>query len=214
MTRDGRADSAGPGRCAPPSQAPRHRAAGRPRCSRNRWVRRPQYLVAPRTRRRPMTRRRKLMLAAAAFVGLTRGPLRTGARPVVDHPAPGAGQQQHRASRLRLRSVRLPPSPAPVPVVEEPQRPPQEETGGGQRQRQREQEALTSPTRRPGAAVTISRVTDNSEQAVLVEQRDRILIITINRPQAKNAVNAEVSRGLADAMDRLDGDAGLSVGCR
>jgi enoyl-CoA hydratase len=47
---------------------------------------------------------------------------------------------------------------------------------------------------------------------VLVEQRDRILIITINRPEAKNAVNAEVSRGLADAMDRLDGDKGLSVG--
>src|ERR1700756_2162366 len=48
--------------------------------------------------------------------------------------------------------------------------------------------------------------------AVLVEQRDRILLITINRPQAKNAINAEVSRGLAEAMDSLDGDAGLSVG--
>src|SRR6516165_8197879 len=47
--------------------------------------------------------------------------------------------------------------------------------------------------------------------AVVVEQRDRILLITINRPQAKNAINAEVSRGLAEAMDRLDGDAGLSV---
>jgi enoyl-CoA hydratase len=52
----------------------------------------------------------------------------------------------------------------------------------------------------------------NSEEVVLVEQRDRILIITINRPKAKNAVNAAVSRGLADAMDRLDGDDGLSVG--
>lgn len=48
--------------------------------------------------------------------------------------------------------------------------------------------------------------------AVLVEQRDRILLITINRPQAKNAVNAAVSQGLADAMDRLDDDPGLSVG--
>src|SRR6201993_1059472 len=48
--------------------------------------------------------------------------------------------------------------------------------------------------------------------AVLVEQRDRILLITINPPQAKNAINAEVSRGLAEAMDRLDDDAGLSVG--
>ncbi|WP_157546515.1 crotonase/enoyl-CoA hydratase family protein [Mycobacterium sp. IS-1742] len=52
----------------------------------------------------------------------------------------------------------------------------------------------------------------NSEDVVLVEQRDRILVITINRPKAKNAVDAAVSRGLADAMDRLDGDAGLSVG--
>ena len=55
-------------------------------------------------------------------------------------------------------------------------------------------------------------MTENSENVVLVEQRDRILIITINRPKAKNAVNAAVSRGLADAMDRLDGDSGLSVG--
>src|SRR5271170_3726003 len=48
--------------------------------------------------------------------------------------------------------------------------------------------------------------------AVLVEQRDRVLLITINRPQAKNAVNAAVSRALADATDRLDEDPGLSVG--
>ncbi len=51
-----------------------------------------------------------------------------------------------------------------------------------------------------------------SEEVVLVDQRDRILIITINRPQAKNAVNAAVSRGLADAMDLLDAEDGLSVG--
>jgi enoyl-CoA hydratase len=63
-----------------------------------------------------------------------------------------------------------------------------------------------------------STVSTGSEEAsvgepeVLVEQRDRILIITINRPKAKNAVNAAVSRGLADAVDRLDGDTGLSVG--
>jgi enoyl-CoA hydratase len=57
--------------------------------------------------------------------------------------------------------------------------------------------------------VTDEASTDN---VVLVEQRDRILIITINRPKAKNAVDAAVSHGLAAAMDRLDGDAGLSVG--
>ncbi|HEU0190533.1 MAG TPA: crotonase/enoyl-CoA hydratase family protein [Mycobacterium sp.] len=47
---------------------------------------------------------------------------------------------------------------------------------------------------------------------VLVEQLDRILVITINRPEARNAVNAAVSKGLAEAMDRLDADTGLSVG--
>jgi enoyl-CoA hydratase len=57
----------------------------------------------------------------------------------------------------------------------------------------------------------VSQESDDAP-AVLVEQRDRILLITINRPQAKNAVNAAVSQGLADAMDRLDDDAGLSVG--
>jgi enoyl-CoA hydratase len=51
-----------------------------------------------------------------------------------------------------------------------------------------------------------------SEPEVLVEQRDRILIITINRPKAKNAVNGAVARGLADAVDRLDEDPGLSLG--
>ena len=46
---------------------------------------------------------------------------------------------------------------------------------------------------------------------VLIEQRDRVLIITINRPQARNAINGAVSKGLANAMDRLDQDPTLSV---
>jgi enoyl-CoA hydratase len=58
---------------------------------------------------------------------------------------------------------------------------------------------------------TVSEEADNTEPEVLVEQRDRILLITINRPKAKNAVNAAVSKGLADAVDRLDGDPGISV---
>jgi enoyl-CoA hydratase len=48
--------------------------------------------------------------------------------------------------------------------------------------------------------------------SVLVEQRDRILIMTINRPHAKNAIDAAVSHGLAAAMDQLDDDPALSVG--
>jgi enoyl-CoA hydratase len=59
---------------------------------------------------------------------------------------------------------------------------------------------------------TVVSTEEATEPEVLVEQRDRILIITINRPKAKNAVNSAVSHGLADAVDRLDGDPGLSVG--
>jgi enoyl-CoA hydratase len=59
---------------------------------------------------------------------------------------------------------------------------------------------------------TVSTEEAVSEAEVLVEQRDRILIITINRPKAKNAVNSAVAHGLADAMDKLDADPGLSVG--
>ena len=47
---------------------------------------------------------------------------------------------------------------------------------------------------------------------VLVTQQDRILVVTINRPHARNAVNAAVSQRLAQAMDRLDADPQLSVG--
>jgi enoyl-CoA hydratase len=47
---------------------------------------------------------------------------------------------------------------------------------------------------------------------VLVEQRDRILIITINRPAARNAINAAVTSGVAAALDQLDEREDLSIG--
>ncbi len=47
---------------------------------------------------------------------------------------------------------------------------------------------------------------------VLSEGRDRVLLITINRPDQRNAVNGAVSRGIAAALDELDADAELSVG--
>ncbi|WP_416276948.1 crotonase/enoyl-CoA hydratase family protein [Nocardia sp. alder85J] len=46
---------------------------------------------------------------------------------------------------------------------------------------------------------------------MLVEQRDRVLVVTINRPAARNAVDAAVSRGLAAAMELLDSSPDLSV---
>ncbi|WRZ89150.1 crotonase/enoyl-CoA hydratase family protein [Streptomyces sp. NBC_01007] len=47
---------------------------------------------------------------------------------------------------------------------------------------------------------------------VLVERRDGVQIITINRPQAKNALNLAVARGIADAVDELDASDDLRVG--
>ncbi len=47
---------------------------------------------------------------------------------------------------------------------------------------------------------------------VLVEQRDRILLITINRPAARNAIDAAVTKGVAAALDDLDGRGELSIG--
>ena len=50
------------------------------------------------------------------------------------------------------------------------------------------------------------------DDPVLPERRGRILLITINRPDQRNAVNAAVAHGIAAALDELDSDAGLSVG--
>jgi enoyl-CoA hydratase len=51
-----------------------------------------------------------------------------------------------------------------------------------------------------------------SEQPLLTERRDRVLLITLNRPDARNAVNLAMAEGMADALDELDSDDGLSVG--
>src|SRR5690242_11237909 len=52
----------------------------------------------------------------------------------------------------------------------------------------------------------------NDEPAVLTERRERVLLITINRPDQRNAVNAAVAQGIAAAMDELDDTTELSVG--
>jgi enoyl-CoA hydratase len=47
---------------------------------------------------------------------------------------------------------------------------------------------------------------------VLTERRDRVLLITLNRPDSRNAINTELAEGLVRAIDELDGDDGLTVG--
>ncbi|WP_246766857.1 enoyl-CoA hydratase-related protein, partial [Bordetella pertussis] len=47
---------------------------------------------------------------------------------------------------------------------------------------------------------------------VLVDRADGILTITINRPQARNAINLAVARGIAAAVDELDASDDLRIG--
>jgi enoyl-CoA hydratase len=52
----------------------------------------------------------------------------------------------------------------------------------------------------------------NDSDAVLTERRERVLVITINRPDQRNAVNAAVAEGIAGALDELDSEDALSLG--
>jgi enoyl-CoA hydratase len=53
---------------------------------------------------------------------------------------------------------------------------------------------------------------DQDTSEVLTERRGNVLLITLNRPQVRNAVNAALAAGLAGALEELDGDDSLSVG--
>jgi enoyl-CoA hydratase len=47
---------------------------------------------------------------------------------------------------------------------------------------------------------------------VLVDISDGIVVITINRPEARNAMTAAASKGIAEALDALDGRDDLRIG--
>ncbi|MDX6672471.1 MAG: enoyl-CoA hydratase [Solirubrobacteraceae bacterium] len=51
-----------------------------------------------------------------------------------------------------------------------------------------------------------------ADEAVLTERRGDVLVITLNRPDARNAVNGALAEGIAAALDELDGDDTLRVG--
>ncbi len=53
---------------------------------------------------------------------------------------------------------------------------------------------------------------DDDTKVVLTERRGEVLLITLNRPEVRNAVNAAVAAGVAGALEELDADEALSVG--
>ena len=56
-------------------------------------------------------------------------------------------------------------------------------------------------------------MTDTADEpAILTERRGSVLLITFNRPQVRNAVNAALAQGVAAALDELDADDDLTVG--
>lgn len=52
----------------------------------------------------------------------------------------------------------------------------------------------------------------SGKQPVLTERRGSVLLITLNRPEVRNAVNAALAEQLAGALEELDGEDSLSVG--
>jgi enoyl-CoA hydratase len=51
-----------------------------------------------------------------------------------------------------------------------------------------------------------------NEKPVLTERRDGVLLVTLNRPDARNAVNLPLAEGIAAALDELDSESSLNVG--
>ena len=52
-----------------------------------------------------------------------------------------------------------------------------------------------------------------SDDVLLVEVRDRVALLTLNRPAARNALSSELLRALPDAMVAADNDDAVDVGC-
>lgn len=50
------------------------------------------------------------------------------------------------------------------------------------------------------------------EKAVLIERRGRIMVITMNRPDARNAINGALGSGIWNAVQELNNDPGLTAG--
>ena len=53
---------------------------------------------------------------------------------------------------------------------------------------------------------TSAEANNAENQVVLTEVVDNVLVITLNRPEAKNAVNQDVAQGVAATIDRFNDD--------
>src|ERR1700712_1057547 len=53
---------------------------------------------------------------------------------------------------------------------------------------------------------------ETPSEPVLTQRHDGVLVITLNRPEARNAVNQALAEAVAAALDELDGDDTLRVG--
>ncbi len=51
----------------------------------------------------------------------------------------------------------------------------------------------------------------SDKSAVLTERRDGVLLITLNRPDARNAINGAVAEGVGHALDELDSSDDLQI---
>lgn len=52
---------------------------------------------------------------------------------------------------------------------------------------------------------------ENNYETILVEQRDRVGLITFNRPKQLNALNTTVQREVAEAVEKFDADTGVGA---
>jgi len=63
-----------------------------------------------------------------------------------------------------------------------------------------------------GRVVKVMAWQATSMTAVLTEIRDRTLLITLNRPEVRNAVNGDIAAGVEAAMDQLEENDDLLIG--
>jgi enoyl-CoA hydratase len=60
--------------------------------------------------------------------------------------------------------------------------------------------------------MTVEQAAAPSAEPVLTERRHGVLLITLNRPEVRNAVNAALAEGVGNALEELDADDDLKVG--